>query len=144
MSDHYRKLENMYHGSNVNDHVPAELSIREGEATLEIPVSEEYHHPLGGVHGAICFKALDDAAFFAANSLVEDVFVLTTDFNLYFERPVSDGAIHAEGQVFNDNPNQLIAGAVATDDEGNELARGTGTFRKSDVALTEDIGYVLE
>jgi uncharacterized protein (TIGR00369 family) len=144
MSDHYRKLEAMYHGAKVNDHVPGELSIREGEATLEIPVDEEYHHALGAVHGSLYFKALDDAAFFAANSLVEDVFVLTTDFNLYLERPVSTGAIHAEGQVLNDNPSQLIAGAVATDDAGNELARGTGTFRKSDVELTEDIGYALD
>ncbi|AQL44515.1 thioesterase [Halorientalis sp. IM1011] len=134
----------MYHDTNVNDHVPAELTVREGEATLELPVGEEYHHALGGVHGSLYFKALDDAAFFAANSLVEDVFVLTTDFDLYLERPVSEGTITAEGEVFNDNPSQLIAGAVATDDDGNELARGTGTFRKSDEELTEDIGYTLD
>jgi len=33
------------------------------------------------------------------------------------------------------NPRQLIAGVVAYDDEGAELARGTGTFRKSEVEL---------
>ncbi|WP_136716981.1 PaaI family thioesterase [Halorientalis salina] len=141
--DHYRKLESMYHATNVNEHVPADLSVREGGATLELPISEDYYHALGGVHGSYYFKALDDAAFFAANSLVEDVFVLTTDFNLYLERPVSEGTIRAEGEVLNDNPSQLVAGAVAYDDEGNELARGTGTFRKSDVELTADIGYKL-
>lgn len=139
--EHYRKLERMYHSTNVNQHVPAELTVREGSAELEIPIEEEYYHALGAVHGSLYFKALDDAAFFAANSLVEDVFVLTTDFTLYLERPVSEGAIHAEGEVLNDNPSQLIAGAVVYDDEGNELARGTGTFRKSDVELTAEIGY---
>jgi uncharacterized protein (TIGR00369 family) len=140
-TDHFRKLEAMYHGSNVNDHVPGELTIREAGATLEIPVTEEYYHALDAVHGSLYFKALDDAAFFAANSLVEDVFVLTTDFSLYLERPVSEGTITAEGEVLNDNPNQLIAGAVAYDDDGTELARGTGTFRRSDVELTAEIGY---
>ena len=70
--------------------------------TLDLPIFESYHHPLGAVHGSVTFKALDDAAFFAANSLIEDVFVLTTNFNLHFERPVSEGTIHAEGEVVND------------------------------------------
>lgn len=138
---HYRKLENMYHGSNVSSTFDAELSVREGEATVEIPVEDEHFHALGAVHGSVYFKALDDAAFFAANSAVEDVFVLTTDFNLYLERPVSSGTIRAEGELVNDNPDQLIAEAVARDDEGNELARGSGTFRKSDRELTAGIGY---
>lgn len=141
--DHYRKLEAMYHQTNVNDHVPADLTVREGEAELEIPISEDYYHALDAVHGSVYFKALDDAAFFAANSVVADVFVLTTDFDVYLERPVSEGTIHATGELHNDNPNQLIASAVATDDDGNELARGTGTFRKSDVELTPEIGYEL-
>ncbi|MFB6164019.1 MAG: PaaI family thioesterase [Haloarculaceae archaeon] len=139
--EHYRKLERMYHGSPISDTIPSELSVSEGRATVEIPLEESYHHALEAAHGVVYFKALDDAAFFAANSLVEDVFVLTTDFDLYLERPVSTGTVTAEGRVFNDNPSHLIAGAVATDDDGNEIARGTGTFRKSDVELTAEIGY---
>jgi len=138
---HFRKLERMYRGAPVNQRFDPALRVGEGEATLELAVDESYFHPLNAVHGMVYFKALDDAAFFAANSLVEDVFVLTTDFNTYLERPISEGTIHAEGEVLNDNPSQLIAGAVAYDDDGNELARGTGTFRKSDVALSADIGY---
>lgn len=139
--EHYRKLERMYHDSPISDTIPSELSVAEGRATVEIPIDESYHHALSAAHGVVYFKALDDAAFFAANSLVEDVFVLTTDFDLYLERPVADGSITAEGEVFNDNPNQLIAGAVARDDDGNEVARGTGTFAKSSVELTPEIGY---
>ncbi|WP_247005544.1 PaaI family thioesterase [Halorientalis litorea] len=138
---HYRKLERMYHDSPVGETIETELTVGDGAATVEVPVKERYHHALSGVHGAVYFKALDDAAFFAANSVVEDVFVLTTDFNLYFERPVSAGTIRAEGELVNENPEQLIAESVAYDDDGNELARGSGTFRKSDVALTPDIGY---
>ncbi|MFB6142470.1 MAG: PaaI family thioesterase [Halorientalis sp.] len=138
---HYRKLERMYHDSPIGDTIHAELTVDDRAATVEVPVEERYHHALGAAHGAVIFKALDDAAFFAANSIVEDVFVLTTDFSLYFQRPVSAGVIRAEGELLNDNPEQLIAQAVARDDDGNELARGSGTFRKSSVELTPDIGY---
>ncbi len=50
-------------------------------------VGPHLHHAGGAVHGANYFKAMDDAAFFAANSLVDDVFVLTVSFNVYFLRP---------------------------------------------------------
>ena len=140
-TDHFRKLERMYHAAPIADTIEATLTVREGEAEVVVPVDERYHHPLGGAHGALYFKALDDAAFFAANSLVEDHFLLTTDFDLYFERPVADGEIRAVGEVFNANPNQLLASAIAYDGDGNEIARGSGTFVASDVALTPEIGY---
>lgn len=139
--DHYRKLERMYAAAPMNDHYDPDLTVSEAEAVLEIDVREDFFHPLRAVHGSVLFKALDDAAFFAAGSLVEDHFVLTTDFNLYFERPVSEGTIRAEGEVVNDNPNQLIAEAVAYDDDGNELARGSGTFHESSMELTPEVGY---
>ncbi|WP_246985144.1 PaaI family thioesterase [Halorientalis marina] len=139
--EHFRKLERMYHEAPVADTIESDLTVRDGEAEIVVPVDESYHHALGGVHGALYFKALDDAAFFAANSLIEDYFVLTTDFDLYLERPVSTGEIRAVGEVFNDNPNQLLAGAVAYDGEGNEIARGTGSFHCSEKELTPEIGY---
>lgn len=139
--EHFRKLERMYDRAPKNRRYEPDLTVHEGETELVMPVAESQFHPLGAVHGAVYFEVLDDAAFFAANSLVEDVFVLTTDFTVYFERPVSEGSITAEGEVLNDNPEQLIAGAVAYDDAGNELARGTGTFRRSEAELTPEIGY---
>lgn len=139
--DHYRKLERMYLDAPTNDHYDADITIEEGRAEVTIPVTEDHFHPAGAVHGSVYFKALDDAAFFAANSLVEDVFVLTTDFNIYLTRPVSEGHIHAVGEVVNDHPRQLIAEAVAHDADGNQLARGSGTFAKSSMPLDERPGY---
>ncbi|WP_435359690.1 PaaI family thioesterase [Haloarchaeobius sp. DFWS5] len=139
--DHYRKLERLYASAPVNDFYDPELTIHEGEAELVTPVSESHFHAANAVHGSVYFKVLDDAAFFAANSLVEDVFVLTTEFNIYLERPVSDGEITAVGEVVNDNPRQLIAESVAFDSDGNEIARGSGTFQRSSIDLTPDVGY---
>jgi acyl-coenzyme A thioesterase PaaI-like protein len=139
--DHFRKLERMYHRSPIGDTIESDLTVSEGAAEVVVPIKEDYYHALDGAHGAIYFKALDDAAFFAANSLVEDCFVLTTDFDLYLERPISTGEIRAVGEVFNDNPNQLLAGAVAYDSDDNEIARGTGSFHTSNAELTPEIGY---
>jgi len=77
--------------------------------------------------------------FFAANSLVEDVFVLTTSFNLYLTRPVSSGLMRAVGRVVNATKSQMIAESVLYDD-GREIARGSRTFLRSKIALVEEIG----
>jgi uncharacterized protein (TIGR00369 family) len=108
---------------------------------VTVPVQEKQFHAAGGVHGSVYFKLLDDAAFFAVNSLIEDVFVLTTNFNIHLTRPVSEGEIRAEGRVVNENPRQLIGEAVAYDDDGNQVARGSGTFAKSNSELRPEIGY---
>jgi uncharacterized protein (TIGR00369 family) len=140
--DHHRKLERMYHDSPCNDGLGITLSITDpGEAELRLAVDESDHHAAGGVHGSHYFKALDDATFFAANSLVEDVFMLTTDFHIQLTRPVSEGELRAVGTVVNDHPEQLIADGVLYDGEGTQIARGTGTFARSDVELEAEMGY---
>ena len=138
---HCEKLERMYLSSPTSGEYDADIDITEGAATVTVPVQDKQFHAAGGVHGSVYFKVLDDAAFFAVNSLVEDVFVLTTSFNLHLTRPVSAGEIRAEGTVVNDNPNQLIGEAVAYDGDDNQIARGTGTFARSDTELSPEIGY---
>lgn len=139
---HYRKLERMYHAEPCNEDLDVTLSITgEGEAELRLGVDEGDHHAVDGVHGSYYFKALDDATFFAANSLVEDVFLLTTDFHLQLTRPVTEGELRASATVVNDHPRQLIADGVLYDENDRQLARGTGTFARSDVELDSSIGY---
>lgn len=140
--EHFRKLERMYHESPCNDSIDPTLSITDdGEAELRIAVDESDHHAAGAVHGSYYFKALDDATFFAANSIIEDVFVLTTDFHLQLTRPVAEGDIVATAEVVNSHPKQLIADGVLRNGDGNQLARGTGTFMRSDVELEAEMGY---
>jgi uncharacterized protein (TIGR00369 family) len=141
-TEHFRKLERMYHDAPCNQGFERlDLTIGDGASELVLRADESMHHAAGGVHGSYYFKLLDDAAFFAANSLVSDVFVLTTEFNLYLERPVSTGDVVARGEVVNPNPRQLLAESVIHDAEGDEIARGTGTFAKSRVELEPSVGY---
>ncbi|MFQ5348924.1 MAG: PaaI family thioesterase [Thermoanaerobaculia bacterium] len=140
--EHYRKLERMYAGAPVNAWYRPELTVGEGRAEPRIPVRREFFHAAGAVHGSVYFKALDDATFFAAASLVEDVFVLTAGFNLQLTRRVSEGELVAVGEVVHSSRRLLLAEAVLSDAEGNQLARGSGSFLRSATPLGPELGYI--
>jgi uncharacterized protein (TIGR00369 family) len=138
---HYRKLERMYAGAPTNVYFRPQLHVGEGVAEVRLAVRPDFFHAAGAVHGSVYFKALDDATFFAANSLVDDVFVLTTSFNLYLLRPVSAGELLARGRVVHRSTRLLVAEGVLSDERGREVARGSGTFLPSTIRLSEEIGY---
>lgn len=141
-SDHFRCLESMYQAAPFNSTFKPTMTVEEGKATISIVLSENYHHSAGGVHGSVYFKMLDDAAFFAANSLETDVFVLTTSFTTYITRPVASGVMRAEGRVVNLNKSQFIAEAVVYDDQDRQIGRGNGIFVRGKALLKDAKGYM--
>lgn len=141
---HHRALERMYARAPINAFYGPDIEVGHETARIEVPVRADFFHPAGAVHGSVTWKTLDDAAFFAAASIVEDVFVLTTSFTSYLTRPVSEGTIRSEGRVVNQNRSQIIAEAVAYDGEGREIARGNGVFVRSRVPLAEITAYVAD
>jgi len=140
--EHYRKLEHMYLSAPFNEIFQPDLTIREGEAEVSFDAGPHLHHAGNAVHGSNYFKALDDAAFFAVNSLVEDVFVLTVTFNIQLLRPVSEGRMTARGKVVNAGRTVWVAEADLIDDKGRLLGRGTGTFMRSKISLRDIAAYV--
>jgi uncharacterized protein (TIGR00369 family) len=115
--------------------------ISNGYAEIGLDISEKYFHALGAIHGSVYFKLLDDAAFFAVNSIVEDVFVLTTSFNINLIRPANTGMITAIGNIKYKSRNLFVAESILYTEDGKEIAFGTGNFVKSKILLSEDIGY---
>lgn len=139
---HYRALEALYASAPVNGLFPSRLEVLgEGRARIRFTVDERVHHAAGAAHGTIYFKMLDDAAFYAANSMVSDRFLLTTAFNLHFTKPVRAGEVVAEGQWISGRRRVFIAEAHLTDAEGDEIGRGTGTFMRSHIPLASLPGY---
>ena len=104
---------------------------------MRIRVRHEFFHAANAVHGSHYFKVLDDAAFFAASSLVTDNFLLTASFNMYFARPISDGMLIGKGRVLHRSARVILAEAVLTDDHERELARGSGSFMRSSRPWTD-------
>jgi uncharacterized protein (TIGR00369 family) len=140
--EHFRKLERMYERAPINRFFAPALRISQGQAVVTIPIKPDFFHAAQAIHGSVYFKALDDAAFFAANSLVTDAFVLTVSFNVVFTRPVSAGELRATGTVVHRSRNLIVADAVAHDSRDRQVARGSGTFMPSQLPLSADIGYV--
>lgn len=139
---HFSKLENMYLSGQCNVLYQPEIRISKGEACIEFDVREDFFHAAGAVHGSVLFKALDDAAYFAANSMETRCFVVTSSFTTYFLRPVNKGRLKAVGKVTSRGRNQMLAEAIVYDHRGKEVARGNGIFVPSTTELSEKIGYV--
>ena len=143
-NEHYRCLESMYRAAPINEYYNPSMQVSEGEARIEIEASEKMHHSAGGVHGSVYFKMLDDAAYFAANSMELDKFVLTTTFTTYLTRPVSTGKLLSVGRVVNSTKSQFIAESVLYDSHNVEIGRGNGIFVRSKSPLREAMGYGKE
>lgn len=141
LDDHFRKLERLYRGAPINAFYQPSLRISKGAAELSIDVEVRMHHAVRAVHGSVYFKALDDAAFFAANSLETEVLLLTASFNIYLMRPVSEGRITAHGRVTNRSGRLFFAESRLEDGDGNLIASGSGTFMRSKIELTPENGY---
>jgi uncharacterized protein (TIGR00369 family) len=139
--EHFRKLERMYLGAPINRFYEPVIRISEGRAEITMPMKPDFFHAANAVHGSVYFKALDDSAFFAANSLVPDVFVLTVTYTVYFTRPISEGEMRARGRVVHRSKNLIIADAELMDSSDRQIARGSGTFMRSQIALSPAIGY---
>lgn len=140
--EHHRKLERMYAGAPINQWYRPRLSVSEGATELVLALRPEFHHAAGATHGSVYFKVLDDATFFAAASIVPDVFVLTAHFEIDFLRPVVAGEIRATAKVTADRDRRIHAEGELFDAEGNVIARGRGLFARSKIALTPALGYV--
>ncbi len=142
---HFRGLESLYLTAPINRQFPSALTIDTvGQARIEFDVLPDHFHAAGALHGSAYFKMLDDAAFYAANSLVTDRFLLTTAFNLFFTRPLRAGKVTAFGRWVSGRRRVLVAESRLVDAEGEEVARGTGTFMRSKIALTSLAGYLAQ
>ncbi|NIM02086.1 MAG: thioesterase [Acidobacteria bacterium] len=141
LREHFRKLERLYRAAPINAFYEPELKIAEGAAELSIEIVPKMHHAVGAAHGSVYFKALDDSAFFAANSIETDVFLLTTSFHVHLIRPVSEGRITAYGRLTGRTGRLFFADSRLEDSAGNVIGTGSGTFMRSKLPLDFDRGY---
>jgi uncharacterized protein (TIGR00369 family) len=139
---HLRALESLYNSAPINTLFQSRIVLAEaGRSEIRFVVERDSFHAAGAAHGTLYFKMLDDAAFYAANGLVSDRFLLTTAFNLHFTKPMRGGEARAEGRWISGKRRVFVAEARIVDSEGEECARGTGTFMRSHIQLSGLDGY---
>lgn len=136
MSDaHHRELERIYRSAPVNASLAPRILVTDGACEIRITVGPEHHHAAGAVHGSVTFKLLDDAAYFAVNSAIEDVLVMTVSFHVQFLRPVSQGELTARGRLVRRTRTVSVGEATVLDGEGREIGRGSGDFAPSRITM---------
>jgi uncharacterized protein (TIGR00369 family) len=139
---HLRALEALYDSAPINRLFESRIELpKAGQSRIRFDVKGDAFHAANAAHGTLYFKMLDDAAFYAANGLVSDRFLLTTAFNLHFTKPLKNGVAVAEGRWISGRRRVFVAEARIVDSTGEECARGTGTFLRSHIALTSLKGY---
>ena len=139
---HFRALESLYRHAEINRLFESEIEIAEpGFARIRFDIGPATNHAAGAAHGTLYFKMMDDAAFYACNSMVSDRFLLTTAFNLVFTRPLKHGPVVAEGRWVSGKRRVFVGEARLVLPDGEEAARGTGTFMRSHIPLSSLEGY---
>ena len=139
---HFSALEQLYRSAPVNRLFESDIEIPEpGLARIRFDVREAHFHAAGAAHGTLYFKMMDDAAFYACNSLVSDRFLLTTAFNMVFTQPLRAGPVIAEGRWISGKRRVFVGEARLLLPDGEEAARGTGTFMRSHIPLSSLAGY---
>ena len=141
MRNHYEALEAMYVNGPINQFFRPAIHVDNGTAEVRMAVRPEMHHAAHAAHGAVYFKMLDDAAFFAVQSLVTDVFVLTVSFNLHLLKPVAGGEVVASGTVVHQSKRLFLAESILANGSGDVIARGSGSFMRSAIRLEGRVGY---
>lgn len=138
INEHYRRMESAYLSAPINSYYQPSIVIEHEKATISCDVKEDFHHAMGAVHGSVYFKMLDDVAYFAANSIITDSFLVTTDFHLHMLRPIREGQLRAEGKLRYKSQRLFVAEGCLYDHRGREIAIGTGTFVKSRWPMPQD------
>jgi uncharacterized protein (TIGR00369 family) len=141
--NHFRKLERMYLSAPINKELyqGITISISNEKAELTLNVEPKFFHAANAIHGSVYFKMLDDAAFFAVNSIIQDVFVYTVSLNIQLLRPVSQGIIRSVGELKFKSTNLFIADSTLFDENNKLAGRASGNFMKSKIELSREIGY---
>ena len=141
-AEHHRRLERLYLSAPVTQWFGTRLSVSDGEAEVRLTVRPEFLHAAHAVHGSVYFRLLDDAAFFAVNSRVPEVFVLTVSFTVQFVRPVVEGDVRARGRLRHGGARLFFADSDLFDARDVLLGHGTGVFTRSAIPLNARVGYV--
>ena len=131
---HFRRAARMYRHAPINAAALHDSRVRLGPGTAEAtaPVKAENCHTAGGLHGSAYFKLLDDAAFFAAQSLNTTHFVVTTSFTTYITRVVVPGKVPtltSTATVTSSSKGLILAESILRQPDGTVVARGSGTFQ---------------
>lgn len=140
--NHFNRLLKIYQLAPIHDFYEGiDMEVEQKKATISLPIDQRYFHAAMSAHGSVYFKLLDDSAYFACQSVVEDFFIVTTSFSVKLLRPITKGKITAVGELDFESRQMFTASSKLFDEKGRLCGTGQGQFLKSSLALSEVDGY---
>ena len=138
---HFENIIKGYSNAPINQIFKPKMKLNLGECEINMKILKDYHHSANSLHGSIYFKMLDDAAWGASNSYIEDVFLFTYNFNVYLTKPVSNGMIKSKAKVVDKKDGKIKAKSILYDSQKNQIGNGSGIFMRSKYLLKDAIGF---
>lgn len=137
---HFRALEAMYQSAPFHNILPpVRLTVEPGACSLASVITSDLFHAGGSAHGFSFFRLLDDAAFFAAQSLETAYFLNTSLFSVNFLRPLTSGEVHCSATA--EVRGKAWEGKAELFQNEKLCARAEGVFLKSRVLLSEVVSF---
>ena len=112
----------MHHNLNMN------VELGNKSATIQLTIHDSIINLVGIVHGAIYFKLIDDACFFAALSAKKSNFVATSNMTIHYLTPASEGVLIAHAKMITKQGRKYLCECDIKDKEGTIYAYGSGSF----------------
>ena len=138
---HFQNIIKGYSKAPINQIFKPKMNLSLGKCVIEMNVLKKFHHSANSLHGSVYFKMLDDAAWGASNTYVEDVFLFTYNFNVYLTKPVSNGMIKSKAKVVDKKDGKIKAKSILYDSQKNQIGNGSGIFMRSKYLLKDAIGF---
>ena len=104
------------------------ISVRPGEAVVELQATEAHANPMGTLHGGILCDIADAAMGIAyASNLGDGESFTTLELKINFLKPVWNARFLATGRVVKQGRTVGMVECEVTDEKGSLVARATST-----------------
>ena len=104
------------------------ISVKSGEAVIELLATEAHANPMGTLHGGILCDIADAAMGIAYSSNLDEGESFTTlELKINFLKPVWKARLLAKGRVIKQGRTVGMVECDITDEKGSLVARATST-----------------
>jgi acyl-CoA thioesterase len=107
------------------------VDLKIGEAIIRLQMRDELRQPQGLLHGGATASVIDTAMAFAViTRLAENETASTVDLNVYYLRPVTEGAIVCMAKIVKAGKRLLTVSAEVFNDKEKLIATALSTYAK--------------
>jgi uncharacterized protein (TIGR00369 family) len=104
------------------------VELEKEQVTISLPVHERLLNTRNMIHGGVYASMIDTILSVTIRSY-SNVPLATINLNVYFLKSCNDGTLTAKAKIIHKGNSIVTAEGEIFDQQGNLLAKGTGTFK---------------